>query len=59
MKSEPKRGRHEFDREAMRYFMSLSVKQKLAHLEELNQFFQKHMPSQSREVWQKLKAKGF
>lgn len=59
MKNEPKPGRHEFDREVMRHFMSLSVKQKLAHLESLNQFFQKNMPSQSREIWQKLRAKGF
>lgn len=59
MKNEPKQGRHEFDREAMRHFMSLSVKQKLDHLDRLNAFFQKHMPSHSCEIWQKLKAKGF
>lgn len=59
MKNKTKTEQSEFDRESMRNFMALSVRQKLAHLENLNQFFQKHMPAQSREIWQKLKAKGF
>lgn len=59
MKNKAKAGQSEFDRESMRNFMALSVRQKLAHLENLNQFFQKNMPSQSREIWRKLKAKGF
>lgn len=59
MKNKTKTEHQSFDRESMRYFMALSVRQKLAHLESLNQFFQKHMSSQSREIWNKLKVKGF
>lgn len=49
----------EFDIEDVKYFMSLSLKQKLQYLEELNSFFDKHTPAKNKKIWQKLKEQGF
>lgn len=49
----------EFDLEDIKYFMSLSLKQKLKYLEELNSFFQKHTPRENRKTWEILKQQGF
>ena len=47
------------EEERLRYFMSLSVEEKLHHLEELNAFFNKMMPAKNKEIAQQLRDMGF
>lgn len=49
----------EFNMEQMKYFISLSLKDKLNHLEQLNQFCNKLMPESSKQNWEKLQNEGF
>ncbi len=49
----------EFDLELMKYFMSLSLEEKLNYLEQLNQFLDRTMPQSSKDIWEKLKTEGF
>lgn len=47
------------EEERLKYFMSLSVKEKLRHLEELNAFFDKMMPAKNKKNAQQLRDMGF
>ena len=49
----------EFDIEDMKYYMSLTPKQKLEYLEKMNLFLLKITPKESVEKNQKLKDEGF
>ncbi len=49
----------EFDVEQMKTYMSLSVEEKLKHLEQLNQFTQALMPESNQRIWEQLKREGF
>lgn len=49
----------DFDVEQMRYFMSLSVEEKLKHLEQLNQFTHTLKPESGKKVWEQLQKEGF
>lgn len=43
----------------LKVYMNLSVKEKLARLERMNNFFDRFMTVKNKTVWQKLKKKGF
>lgn len=47
------------EEERLKYFMSLSMKEKLRHLEELNAFFDKMMPAKNKKIAQQLRDMGF
>lgn len=47
------------EEERLKYFMSLTVKEKLRHLEELNAFFDKMMPAKNKKIAQQLRDLGF
>ena len=51
--------KEEFDVEQMKCYMSLSVKEKLDHLEKLLKFLQKITPEKSRQLAEKLKKEKF
>ena len=48
----------EFDIDRLRYFMSLSVEEKLKHLEQVNELTQTLMPEENRKIWERLKEEG-
>ncbi len=39
--------------------MAFSAKEKLEHLEKMNAFFIKFMPSKNKKIWDKLKKTGW
>ncbi len=49
----------DIDIDRLKFFMELSVKEKLDHLEALNEFFHKTTSKQSRKMWEQLKIRGF
>lgn len=60
MKNNAKQKKNDdLDVEQIKLFMSLSVREKLRYLEELNQFLQRTMPKASKKNWEKLKQQGF
>ena len=59
MTPNPKYSEEEWDTERLKYFISLSVEEKLHYLEQLNTFLHQVMPPTSQEIWQKLKQEGF
>jgi hypothetical protein len=40
-------------------YMALSASEKLKYLDQLNAFFRKAMPVESKKIWEKLKQQGF
>ena len=49
----------EYNSDELKAYMAMSAKEKLRFLEEMNIFFSKALPSKSKAVWAKLKAKGW
>lgn len=50
---------HEFSRENVKAYMKLPVKEKLARLQQMNNFFDRLMPDENKKIWKKLREKGF
>ena len=48
-----------FDWQDILYYMSLSAKEKLEYLEQMNLFFEKIKPKSSKDSWEMLKKSGF
>ena len=55
---EPRRHK-DYSDEALKKYIGLPVKKKLARLEETNQFFDRFMPDKNKKIWLALKKKGF
>lgn len=49
----------EFDIEDLRYYKTLSPKEKLDYLEEMNQFLQKITPAKAVKINEKLEEEGY
>ena len=49
----------DIDVEHLKKYMSLSPEAKLEIIEEMRDFFWVSMPAESKEVWKKLKEKGW
>ena len=54
-----KKGQNEYSLDDLKYYFNLPVKEKLARLEAMNNFFDRFMSVKSKQIWQKLKKKGF
>ncbi|MBX7149963.1 hypothetical protein K1X76_12915 [bacterium] len=50
---------NDIDMDDLIYFMKLSVKEKLAHLEKLRKFFYKVTPKANIKIWAQLRDKGY
>jgi hypothetical protein len=48
-----------FNIEDLKRYMSLSVEEKLAHLEQMNRFLMEAMPAESKKAWEELKKRGY
>ncbi len=49
----------DIDMDDLLYFMKLSVKEKLAHLEKLREFFYKVTPKANIKIWAQLRDEGY
>ena len=49
----------EFDVDAIRQYMKLSVREKFIHLESLNLFFETLIPPQNKRIQEQLRREGW
>jgi len=59
MKSEKNNTNEWFDMNDLLVSLSMTPKQRMDRLEQLNEFLDKAMPKKSKEIWKKLKKMGF
>ncbi|MBU0504779.1 MAG: hypothetical protein ABII18_11395 [bacterium] len=48
-----------FDEQDLRYFMTLSAREKLEQLESLNKFINQTITQENQEIWEKLQEMGY
>lgn len=55
---QPVTNKEEFDVERSKYFISLSPKKKLEHLEELNLFLNRFIPAKNKKIMAQMRRMG-
>ena len=48
-----------FNTDDLKSYMALSAREKLNYLEEVNSFFRKVTPAESKKIWEELKKRGW
>jgi len=48
-----------FNLDNLKSYMALSAREKLNYLEEINSFFRKVTPAESKKIWEELKKRGW